>query len=92
MTIQLTRGETITWDGGKPIIVHINQHNIRKSINGDTTAPVVTIKYKSKTYVCNGVKWDAKGELRYSGAGNKPLLSCGARVVLDVYGNVEITE
>ena len=91
MKITLDSGSVIKWQGRAPIIVHINQHNIRKSIKGEDV-PVVTIKYKSKTYVCNGVKWDCMGRLRYCGAGSKPLLSCGARVVLEVYGDVEVTE
>jgi len=91
MTVKLRQGDVLVHGSKAPIIIHINQHNIRKSIKGEDV-PVVTIKHRSRTFVCNGVKWDGYSELRYAGAGNKPLLPCGARVVLAVYCDVTVTE
>ncbi len=69
--------------------LHVNQHNIRRNLKHGTDDPVITIKEgKSNTY-CHEVKILGEATLKYGG-NDKPLLSCGARVVLETYADIEI--
>ena len=64
--------------------IHVNQHNIRSNKTKDTNLPVITIKQgKTNTY-CNEVEILGPSVIKYCGSGDeKPLLSCGARVVIE---------
>lgn len=69
--------------------IHVNQHKIRANKKHGTDEPVITIKEgKTNTY-CHAV--DIKGPSRVLYGGNeKPLLSCGARVVIETESEIEI--
>jgi hypothetical protein len=72
--------------------IHINQHNIRSNKTKGTQLPVITIKQgKSNTY-CNEVEINGPCKIIYGGHGTdaKPLLSCGARVVIETESEIKI--
>ncbi len=72
--------------------IHINQHNIRSNKTKGTDLPVITIKQgKTNTY-CNEVEILGPSRIVYSGAGcdSKPILSCGARVVVETESEIKI--
>ena len=72
--------------------IHINQHNIRSNKKDGTELPVVTIKVGRKNYYCNSIEIMGPSKLSYCGSGDKdPILSCGARVVLETNSIVRIT-
>ena len=69
--------------------VHVNQHMIRANKKHGTNRPVITIKRgKSNTY-CHEVEILGPSVVKYGG-NDKPLLSCGARVVIETEGNVRV--
>lgn len=73
--------------------IHINQHNIRSNKTSGTDLPVVTIKVGKKNYYCRSVEILGPSTLSYCGSGDKkPLMSCGARVVLETNSAVSIIE
>lgn len=61
--------------------IHVNQHNIRANIHGGSL-PVITVKQGSSNRYCDGVRILGESEIIYSGSCEKPLLKCGARVVI----------
>ena len=70
--------------------IHVNQHIIRSNKKNGTNDPVITIKEgKTNTY-CHEVKILGESTLRYGG-NDKPLLPCGARVVIETTAEIEIT-
>jgi len=72
--------------------IHVNQHNIRSNKTKGTQLPVITIKEgKSNTY-CNEVEILGPSKIIYGGDGcdAKPLLSCGARVVIQTDAEIKI--
>lgn len=71
--------------------IHINQHHIRSNKSKKTELPVITIKEgKTNTY-CNEVEIMGPSKLMYCGEGDvKPILSCGARVVLMTESEIKI--
>ena len=68
--------------------IHVNQHKIRSNLKNNESEPCITVKKgKSNTY-CHEV--NIKGESRIVYGGNdKPLLSCGARVIIETTAEVE---
>jgi len=70
--------------------IHVNQHNIRKNKRQGTADPVITIKQGTKNTYCNEVKILGESRLVYSGEDERPLLPCGARVVVVTEGPVEV--
>ena len=69
--------------------IHVNQHKIRANKKYGTNEPVITVKKgKTNTY-CHEVKILGSSTVVYGG-NDKPLLSCGARVVIMTEGDVEI--
>ena len=69
--------------------IHVNQHKIRANKKHGTNEPVITIKHgKTNTY-CHEVKINGDSVIRYGG-NDKPLLSCGARVVIETEAEVEV--
>lgn len=71
--------------------IHVNQHKIRANKKNGTNEPVITIKEGRNNTYCHAV--DIKGPSRVVYGGNdKPLLSCGARVVIETESEVEIIE
>ena len=71
--------------------IHINQHNIRSNKTKETDLPVITIKIGSKNYYCNEIEIMGPSKVIYCGSGNqKPLMSCGARVVIETTSEIKI--
>jgi hypothetical protein len=72
--------------------IHVNQHNIRSNKSKDTNLPVITIKQGRKNTYCNEVEILGPSRIIYSGAGcdSKPLMSCGARVVIETEAEIKI--
>ena len=69
--------------------IHVNQHKIRANKKNGTDEPVITIKEgKTNTY-CHEVAIHGDSVVKYGG-NDKPLLSCGARVVIETNAEVEI--
>lgn len=72
--------------------IHVNQHNIRSNKTQGADLPVITIKRgRSNTY-CNEVEILGPSKIIYGGSGcdSKPLLSCGARVIIETESEIKI--
>ena len=69
--------------------IHVNQHKIRANKTHGTDEPVITIKKGRANTYCHEVKILGDSVIKYSGNG-KPILSCGARVVIETESEVEI--
>jgi hypothetical protein len=72
--------------------IHVNQHHIRSNKTKGTDLPVITIKEgKTNTY-CNEVEILGPSKVIYGGSGcnAKPILSCGARVVIETTSDINI--
>ena len=90
MVQQLFKGDILE-EGPKVKKIHINQHNIRSNKTKETDLPVVTIKMGSKNYYCNEIEIMGSFKVSYCGSGNqKPLLNCGARVVIETTAELKI--
>jgi hypothetical protein len=71
--------------------IHVNQHNIRSNKTKDTNLPVITIKEGRKNTYCNEVEILGPSRIIYCGSGDqKPILSCGARVVIETESEIKI--
>jgi hypothetical protein len=72
--------------------IHVNQHHIRSNKAKGTDLPVITIKQDNKNTYCNEVKILGPSRIIYGGHGtdSKPLLSCGARVVIETNSEIKI--
>jgi hypothetical protein len=70
--------------------IHINQHHIRSNKSKGTDLPVITIKQGKKNTYCNEVEILGPSKIIYGGGGYdvKPLLSCGARVVIETKSEI----
>ena len=67
--------------------IHVNQHKIRSNLKHNESEPCITVKKgKSNTY-CHEVHIDGPSKVVYGG-NDKPLLSCGARVVIETESEV----
>ena len=90
MVISLAKGDVLH-EGPKVKKIHINQHNIRSNKTKDTDLPVITIKIGRDNYYCNEIEINGPSKLSYCGSGDeKPLVSCGARVILETTSEVKI--
>ena len=71
--------------------IHINQHNIKKDMASSDPHryPVITVKEGRTNTYCHEVKITGEVTVRYGG-NDKPILPCGARVVIETDGFVEI--
>ena len=69
------------------IYVHVNQHVIRDNKKNGTNAPVITVKRGSDNYYGNCVEICGPSRVIYGG-NDKPILSCGARVVIETDSDV----
>lgn len=73
--------------------IHVNQHHIRSNKSKGTNLPVITIKQGKKNTYCNEVEILGPSKISYCGSGDqKPLLSCGARVVIETESEIKIIE
>lgn len=72
--------------------IHVNQHHIRSNKTKGTDLPVITVKQGRKNIYCNEVEIMGTSRIIYCGLGaeTKPLLSCGARVVIETESEVRI--
>ena len=67
--------------------IHVNQHKIRSNLKNNESEPCITVKRgKSNTY-CHEVHIKGDSKVIYGG-NDKPLLSCGARVVIETNAEV----
>ena len=66
----------------------MNQHKIRSNLKHNESEPCITVKKgKSNTY-CHEVNIKGESKIVYGG-NDKPLLSCGTRVVIETLAEVE---
>lgn len=72
--------------------IHVNQHNIRSNKTKGTDLPVITIKQGRKNTYCNEVEILGPSRIIYSGSGCdiKPILGCGARVIIQTNSEIKI--
>ena len=69
--------------------IHVNQHVIRANKKNNTNDPVITIKQGKSNIYCHEVNILGPSRVVYGG-NKKPLLSCGARVVIETEAEVEV--
>lgn len=69
--------------------IHVNQHKIRSNKKNGTNEPVITIKRGTKNTYCHEVKILGPSSVVYGG-NDKPIISCGARVVVLTESEVEV--
>ena len=69
--------------------IHVNQHVIRANKKNNTNDPVITIKQGKSNIYCHEVNILGPSRVVYGG-NEKPLLSCGARVVIETEAKVEV--
>ena len=76
--------------------IHVNQGNIRGNLKTKRTGreqelkPVITIKEGKNNVYCNAVSILGPSKVIYGH--DEPLLSCGARVVIETDAEVEVIE
>jgi hypothetical protein len=72
--------------------IHVNQHHIRSNKTKGTDLPVITIKEGKTNIYCNEVEILGPSKVIYGGSGceAKPILSCGARVVIETTSEINI--
>ena len=68
--------------------IHVNQHKIRKNLKENQNEPVITVKRGKENIYCKRVKILGDSEVLQS-VTDKPILSCGARVVIVTEAEVE---
>jgi hypothetical protein len=68
--------------------IHVNQHVIRKNKTEGRTDPPITVKKGKKNTYCHEVIINGPSKVIYSG-NEKPILSCGARVVIVTESEVQ---
>ena len=71
--------------------IHVNQHKIGAKKKHGTNDPVITVKEGRTNTYCHEVKITGEVTVRYGG-NDKPILPCGARVVIETDGFVEIVK
>ena len=71
--------------------IHVNQHVIRANKKNNTNDPVITIKQGKSNIYCHEVNILGPSRVVYVG-NEKPLLSCGARVVIETEAVVEVIQ
>ena len=71
--------------------IHENQHKIRANKKHGTNEPGITVKQGRKNTYCHSVEVMGPSVVRYGGNEN-PILSCGARVVIETESEVRIGE
>ena len=72
-------------------IIHVNMHNIRYNTKHGNIKPVITVKRGSRNDYCHTVEVLGPSVIRYGG-NDKPILSCGARVVIETESEVKIVK
>jgi hypothetical protein len=70
--------------------IHVNMHKIRANRKNGTNDPVLTVKRGRKNTYGHHVEILGNSKVVYGG-NDKPLLPCGARVVIETEADVIIT-
>mgnify|MGYP006413647641 CR=1 FL=1 len=65
---------------------HVNMWVIAKNRKEGTAEPPITVKVGKKNHYCSALEICGPSELIYSA--HKPLLSCGARLILETTATV----
>ena len=73
----------------KKTYIHVNQHVIRSNKKNERNDPVITVKQGSKNVYCHKVAINGPSIVVYGG-NDKPILNCGARVVIETDASVDI--
>jgi len=73
----------------KKTYIHVNQHVIRANKKHDKNDPVITVKSGKNNTYCHEVQILGPSKVIYGG-NEKPLLNCGARVVIETESDVNI--
>ena len=73
----------------KKTYIHVNQHIIRSNKKNNANDPVITIKQGIKNTYCHEVLINGPSKVIYGG-NEKPLLNCGARVVIETEASIDI--
>jgi len=73
----------------KKTYIHVNQHVIRANKKNNANDPVITIKQGGKNTYCHEVEIKGPSRMRYGG-NDKPILGCGARVVIETESEIEV--
>jgi hypothetical protein len=68
--------------------IHVNQHVIRANIHAEHPAPPITIKEGRKNTYASEIEILGPSRMIYSA--HKPLLSCGARLILETDADIRI--
>tara|TARA_B100001057_G_scaffold33428_1_gene30349 strand:- start:227 stop:511 length:285 start_codon:yes stop_codon:yes gene_type:complete len=71
--------------------IHVNQHVIRANKKHNKNDPCITIKQGSKNTYCHEVEVLGPSKIIYGG-NDKPILSCGARVVIKTDSEINIVK
>ena len=69
--------------------IHVNQHIIRSNKKNNVNEPVLTVKEGNKNTYGHAVCIHGPSTVIYGG-NDKPVLSCGARVVIKTEADVTI--
>jgi len=69
--------------------IHVNMHKIRANKKHGTNEPVITIKEGRKNTYCHEVDILGPSRVRYGG-NDKPILPCGARVVVETEADYKV--
>ena len=67
--------------------IHVNQHKIKSNKKNGKNEPVITVKQGRTNTYCHSVTIHGESTVLYGG-NEKPLLSCGARVVIKTDADV----
>ena len=73
----------------KKTYIHVNQHVIRANKKLEKNDPVITVKSGKNNTYCHEVEILGPSKVIYGG-NDKPLLNCGARVVIETESEVNI--
>jgi len=73
----------------KKTYIHVNQHVIRANKKHNKNDPVITVKSGKNNTYCHEVEILGPSKVVYGG-NDKPLLNCGARVVIETESEVNI--
>ena len=71
--------------------IHVNQHKIRANKKYGTDDPVITIKEGRKNTYCTSVEILGPSKVYYGG-NEKPILPCGARVVIETESELVVDD
>jgi len=69
--------------------IHVNMHKIRANKKHGTNEPVITVKEGRKNTYGHEVEILGPSKVIYGG-NDKPILPCGARVVIETHSDIII--